>query len=130
MRNNAWSTFARSATCGADPSDAEAAVEARSADNGPASSVLAITEVFVITSASNSRQVKTIASEVTDKVRETLGRSPLHSEGAGEQQWVLLDYGDVVVHVFADEARRFYEIERLYSDMPKIAFAPLAPKDI
>ena len=93
------------------------------------SSVLAITEVFVITSASNSRQVKTIASEVTDKVREILGRSPLHSEGAGEQQWVLLDYGDVVVHVFADEARRFYEIERLYLDMPKIAFAPVVPKE-
>jgi len=93
------------------------------------SSVLAITEVFVITSASNSRQVKTIASEVTDKVREILGRSPLHSEGAGEQQWVLLDYGDVVVHVFADEARRFYEIERLYLDMPKIAFAPVLPKE-
>ena len=93
------------------------------------SSVLAITEVFVITSASNSRQVKTIASEVTDKVRETLGRSPLHSEGAGEQQWVLLDYGDIVVHVFADEARRFHEIERLYLDMPKIAFGPVVPKE-
>ena len=93
------------------------------------SSVLAITEVFVITSASNSRQVKTIASEVTDKVRETLGRSPLHSEGAGEQQWVLLDYGDIVVHVFADEARRFYEIERLYLDMPKIAFGPVVSKE-
>lgn len=93
------------------------------------SSVLAITEVFVITSALNSRQVKTIASEVTDKVRETLGRSPLHSEGAGEQQWVLLDYGDVVVHVFADEARRFYEIERLYLDMPKIAFGPVVSKE-
>jgi ribosome-associated protein len=91
------------------------------------SSVLAITEVFVITSASNSRQVKTIASEVTDKVRVTLGRSPLHSEGAGEQQWVLLDYGDVVIHIFADEARRFYEIERLYSDMPKIAFVAPSP---
>ena len=90
------------------------------------SSVLAITEVFVITSASNSRQVKTIASEVTDKVREILGRSPLHSEGAGEQQWVLLDYGDVVVHIFADEARRFYEIERLYMDVPRIAFDPQA----
>ena len=95
------------------------------------SSVLAITEVFVITSASNSRQVKTIASEVTDKVRETLGRSPLHSKGAGEQQWVLLDYGDVVIHIFADEARRFYEIERLYSDMPKIAFvAPSSMREV
>lgn len=89
-------------------------------------SVLAITEMFVITSATNSRQVKTIASEVTDKVRETLGRSPLHSEGAGEQQWILLDYGDVVVHIFADEARRFYEIERLYMDVPRIAFDPQA----
>ena len=83
-------------------------------------SVLAITEMFVITSATNSRQVKTIASEVTDKVRETLGRSPLHSEGAGEQQWILLDYGDVVVHVFAEETRRYYEIERLYRDRPSV----------
>ena len=69
------------------------------------SSVLAITEVFVITSASNSRQVKTIASEVTDKVRETLGRSPLHSEGAGEQQWVLLDYGDRILSFDAEAAQ-------------------------
>ncbi len=92
------------------------------------SNVLAITELFMITSASNSRQVKSIASEITDKVRESLGRSPLHSEGVGEQQWVLLDYGDVVIHVFADEARRFYEIERLYSDMPKVAFEPNIPE--
>ena len=46
--------------------------------------------------------------------------SPLHSEGVGEQQWILLDYGDVVVHIFAEEIRRFYEIERLYTDVPVV----------
>ena len=78
--------------------------------------VLAITELFVVATASNSRQVGAIQSEVSHKVREVLGRSPLRSEGTVEQQWVLIDYGDVVVHIFAQEARDFYEIERLYFD--------------
>ena len=78
--------------------------------------VLAITELFVVATASNSRQVGAIQSEVSHKVRELLGRSPLRSEGTVEQQWVLIDYGDVIVHIFAQEARDFYEIERLYFD--------------
>ena len=78
--------------------------------------VLAITERFVVATASNSRQVGAIQSEVSHKVREILGRSPLRSEGTVEQQWVLIDYGDVIVHIFAQEARDFYEIERLYFD--------------
>ena len=78
--------------------------------------VLAITELFVVATASNSRQVGAIQSEVSHKVREVLGRSPLRSEGTVEQQWVLIDYGDVIVHIFAQEARDFYEIERLYFD--------------
>ena len=78
--------------------------------------VLAITELFVVATASNSRQVGAIQSEVNHKVREVLGRSPLRSEGTVEQQWVLIDYGDVIVHIFAQEARDFYEIERLYFD--------------
>ena len=80
--------------------------------------VLAITELFVVATASNSRQVGAIQSEVSHRVREKLGRSPLRSEGTVEQQWVLIDYGDVVVHIFAQEARDFYEIERLYFDVP------------
>ena len=80
--------------------------------------VLAITELFVVATASNSRQVGAIQSEVSHKVREKLGRSPLRSEGTVEQQWVLIDYGDVVIHIFAQEARDFYEIERLYFDVP------------
>ena len=82
--------------------------------------VLAITQLFVVTSASNQRQLRTIAGEVSEKVRLLCGRSPRHTEGAGDDQWILLDYGDVVVHVFAEEARRFYEIERLYRDVPVV----------
>ncbi len=85
--------------------------------------VLAITELFVVATASNSRQVGAIQSEVSHKVREKLGRSPLRSEGTVEQQWVLIDYGDVVVHIFAQEARDFYEIERLYSDVPVVSWS-------
>lgn len=86
--------------------------------------VLAITELFVVTSAGNRRLVRTIADEVELQVREQFGRSPVRTEGVGELQWVLIDYGDVVVHVFADETRRFYNIERLYSDVPKLDWEP------
>ena len=82
--------------------------------------VLAITEFFVITSASNRRLVRTLVEEVESAVREAHGRSPLRIEGSSEQQWVLIDFGDVVVHVFNDEMRAYYEIERLYRDVPKI----------
>lgn len=82
--------------------------------------VLAITELFVVTSANNSSQVRTIANEVTARIREHLGLSPLHSEGISEQQWILLDYGDVVVHIFSESTRQFYEIERLYTDVPVV----------
>lgn len=82
--------------------------------------VLGITELFVITGASNRRLVRAVADEVEDRVREATGRSPIRTEGHREQQWVLIDYGDVVVHVFLDEVRQFYEIERLYRDVPRL----------
>lgn len=85
--------------------------------------VLAITDYFVIASAGNRRLVKAVVDAVEDAVREELGRTPLRSEGAAEQQWVLVDYGDVVVHIFAEEIRMYYEIERLYRDVPKIEWA-------
>jgi ribosome-associated protein len=81
--------------------------------------VLAITGWFVVVSASNRRQVSTLADAVESDVKAELGRAPVRVEGLKEKQWVLLDYGDVVVHVFLDEARRFYEIERLYRDRPR-----------
>ena len=82
--------------------------------------VLGITEYFVLSGASNPRLVGAIADEVTSQLRERYGRSPIRTEGIREQMWVLVDYGDVVVHVFAEETRRFYEIERLYKDVPKV----------
>ncbi len=85
-------------------------------------SVLAITEYFVITSAGNRRQVRTIAESVEEACKDQLGRGPNRVEGLGQQEWVLLDFGDVVVHVFADETRRFYEIERLYRDAPRLTW--------
>ena len=82
----------------------------------PVGEVLGITEYFVVGTAASPRQVGAVTDAVLAAVREQTGRGPLRSEGVREQQWVLVDYGDVVVHVFVEEARRFYEIERLYRD--------------
>ena len=82
--------------------------------------ILAVVEYFVITSAANRRLVRSLADELEGRIREETGRSPLRVEGAREQQWVLIDYGDIVIHVFSDETRSFYEIERLYRDAPFI----------
>ena len=89
----------------------------------PVGDVLAMTEYFVVASASTPRQVRAITDAVLVSVREQTGRGPLRSEGVGEQQWVLVDYGDVVVHVFSEEQRRFYEIERLYKDVQAVDWA-------
>lgn len=82
--------------------------------------VLGVTEYFVITSASNTRLVRTIVDAVEEDVKAEFGRSPLRIEGLSELQWVLMDFGDVVVHVFVEDVRAYYEIERLYRDVPRI----------
>jgi ribosome-associated protein len=82
--------------------------------------VLAITDAFVITSAPNSRLVRTIAEEVELQVKRIGGPAPLRSEGLDDLRWVLLDYGDFVVHVFLQEVREFYDLERLWADATPI----------
>ena len=82
--------------------------------------ILAVTDHFVITSGTNPRQVRTIAEEVEQRISEAGGPKPIRIEGLDDLTWVLLDYGDFVVHVFHEEARRYYELERLWSDVPKI----------
>lgn len=82
--------------------------------------LLGITEHFMITSGANVRQVRTIAEEVERLVRQAGGGSPRRVEGLDDARWVLIDYGDFVVHVFLDEARRYYELERLWSDAPRV----------
>jgi ribosome-associated protein len=69
--------------------------------------------------------VRTIAEEIEQRLRDEGGGSPLRVEGLRDLQWVLVDYGDVVVHVFHDDTRRFYDIERLYRDVPRVEWEPL-----
>jgi ribosome-associated protein len=82
--------------------------------------LLGITDHFVITSGSNLRQVRTIAEEIEMRVKAHGGGSPRYVEGLGDARWVLLDYGEFIVHVFLDEARHFYNLERLWSDAPRL----------
>ena len=91
--------------------------------------VLAITDAFVISSGRNTRQVKTIAEEVEARLKADGGIAPLRVEGLGDSQWVLLDYGDLVVHVFLDETRAYYDLERLWSDAPRIAWEDEAARN-
>ena len=85
--------------------------------------VLAITDYFVIVSGTNSRQVRTIAEAVEEELARDSGPKPLRVEGLDDLTWVLIDYGDFVVHVFLEETRRYYELERLWSDVPRVAWA-------
>jgi ribosome-associated protein len=80
---------------------------------------LAITDAFLIASGSNDRQVKAIVDEVEEKLRE-VGAKPLRREGERDGRWVLLDYGDIVVHIQHEEERQFYALERLWRDCPTI----------
>jgi ribosome-associated protein len=82
--------------------------------------VLAITSWFVVTGGRNARQVKAVAEEVEAQVVEAGGPKPLRVEGLDSMRWVLLDYGDFVVHVLVDEARDYYQLERLWSDVPTL----------
>ena len=88
--------------------------------------VLTMTDAFVITSAANPRLVRTIAEEVELAVKQAGGPPPRRIEGLDDARWVLMDYGDFVVHVFLDEARAFYELERLWSDAPVWSWAALS----
>ncbi len=92
-------------------------------------SVLAITDAFVITSGRNGRQVKTIAEDVEARLKADGGIKPIRVEGLGDSQWILLDYGDLVVHVFLDETRAYYDLERLWSDAPRVAWEDEAARN-
>ncbi|HEX4729200.1 MAG TPA: ribosome silencing factor, partial [Jatrophihabitans sp.] len=82
---------------------------------------LAITDVFVIVTGNNERQVEAIVDEVEEKLR-LAGHKPLRREGKRDGRWVLLDYSEIVVHVQHAEERVFYSLERLWRDCPAIAF--------
>ena len=80
---------------------------------------LALTDVFVIVSAPNERQVASIVDAVMERLLQ-LGSKPLRREGVREARWVLLDFGDIIVHVMHAEDRAFYDLERLWKDCPTL----------
>ena len=88
--------------------------------------IASFTEFFIIASGSNQRQVQAIADDINEKLKAELGSRPVRIEGYNSAEWVLLDYGDFVVHVFNGESREFYDLARLWLDARKVEI----PEDI
>jgi len=84
--------------------------------------LLAVTDFFVLVTASNARQLGTVAEEVEGRLKMSDGRRPRRREGTVDAGWIVLDYGDVVVHAFDAERRAFYSLERLWADAPRVEF--------
>jgi ribosome-associated protein len=92
------------------------------------SELLAIIDYFVICSGNTERQVRTIADEVERRLLSTRGVKPRRREGSREARWVVLDYIDFAVHVFRNEERDYYDLERLWADAPRIPFTEPNPQ--
>lgn len=82
--------------------------------------VLAVCGWFVIASASNDRLVRAVVDAVEESITTSGGPKPLRIEGLDDLHWVLMDYGDFVVHVFQQETRDYYDLERLWSDVDRV----------
>jgi len=80
---------------------------------------LPLTDIFLLATGRNERNVVAIAGEIEDKMIEA-GAKPLRREGRAEGRWILLDFGDIVVHVFHEEDRMYYALERLWKDCPPV----------
>lgn len=85
--------------------------------------LLVVTDYFVIASGRTNIQCRAIADEVEDQLRDRGGIKPIGREGESEAKWILLDYGDLVVHVFQPEERGFYRLEKLWGDAPRMALS-------
>ncbi|MGH8914327.1 MAG: ribosome silencing factor [Acidimicrobiia bacterium] len=79
-----------------------------------------LSDVFVIATGTSRPHVQSLADNVVEKMQEELGLKPLRTEGRTEAEWVLLDFGDVIVHLFQPDAREFYGLERLWADSEKV----------
>lgn len=81
--------------------------------------VASFTEFFLICHGSNAKQVQAISNSIEDSLRKE-GKRPMHIEGYTSAEWILLDYGDFLVHIFSASARRFYDLERLWRDAKRV----------
>jgi ribosome-associated protein len=108
------------------PQSVRLAVEAAQSKKAAGITVLdlkelgAFTQYFVICTGFSTPQVQAICSEIEEQLDKTMKRSPEHREGRGSAEWALLDYGSFIVHVFGEQARRFYDLERLWRSAPKM----------
>jgi ribosome-associated protein len=108
------------------PEGVRLAVEAAQNKKAGAISVLdlsgvgAFTSFFVICTGFSTPQVQAICTEVEEQLYKELGRSPEHREGRNSSEWALLDFGSFIVHVFGEQARRYYDLERLWRSAPKL----------
>jgi ribosome-associated protein len=110
-----------------NPSDLAIAAATAADDKGASdvvildvSGILGICDCFVIASARNTRLVAAVAEEIEEQLWLGHDIKPASTEGLDARRWVLMDYGDVIVHVFLDEERAYYRLERLYGDAPRI----------
>lgn len=85
--------------------------------------IASFTDYFVITSGANERQVQAISDEVFERLKKS-GVAAARVEGYKSAEWILLDYGDFIVHVFADKARKFYDLERLWRESKRVELPP------
>ncbi len=88
--------------------------------------IASFTEFFIIASGANVRQVQAISDEITEKLKEQLNSRVIRIEGYQTGEWILLDYGDFIVHIFEQKAREFYDLERLWRDAKRVEI----PKEI
>ena len=84
------------------------------------SELTSIADFFILCSSSNERQAQAIADSVLDRLKEDLNVKPLLVEGTTPGRWILLDFGDFIFHVFTEDCRRFYGLERLWGDAPNV----------
>lgn len=84
--------------------------------------LIGVTDFFVLISAGNERQLGTVVDEIHQQLKQRHGLAPRRREGARDTGWMLIDYGDIVVHVFTSEQREYYDLERLWSDAEAFTF--------
>jgi ribosome-associated protein len=82
--------------------------------------IASFTEFFFIASGANQRQVQAIADEISERLKKEYRRRPIRIEGYSKSEWVLLDYGDFVIHLFDKDSREFYDLERLWRDARRV----------
>lgn len=135
QRTNAVSQSASAASSssgsGADESLRLAQTIAQAMDDRKAANIVLLkvvdisylTDYFVVATGFSSVQVRAIATSVEDKVQETLGRLPLRVEGQSDGSWVLMDYGDVIAHIFMPDEREYYGLEAFWGHAEQIPFS-------